>query len=58
MKNIFRTDLVRNEVLHRIKEVRNILHTIQRRQASWVGHILRRNRLLKRDIEEKIEGKI
>jgi hypothetical protein len=58
-EKIFRTDLVRNEeVLHRIKEVRNILHTIKRRQTNWIGHILRRNCLLKRDIEEKIEGRI
>jgi len=50
---------VRNEeVLHRIKEVRNILHTIKRRQSNWIGHILRRNCLLKHDIEGKIEGRI
>jgi len=46
------------EVLPRIKEVRKILHTIKRRQANWVCHILRGNCLLKRDIEEKIEGRI
>jgi hypothetical protein len=34
---------VRNEeVLHRVKEERNILHTIKRRKANWIGHILRR----------------
>jgi hypothetical protein len=39
---------VRNEeVLHRIKEERNILHTIKRRKANWIGHILRRNCLIK-----------
>ena len=46
------------EVLHRIKEVRNIIHTIKRRRASWIGHILCRNCLLKRDIEENIEGRM
>jgi len=37
---------------------RNILHTIQQRQANSIGHILGRNRLLKRVIEGKIEGRI
>jgi hypothetical protein len=53
------TDRVRNEeVLHRVKEERNIVHTIKRRKANWVGHILRRNCLLKHVIEGKIEGRI
>jgi hypothetical protein len=50
---------VRNEeVLHKVKEERNILHTIKRRKANWIGHILRRNCLLKRVIEGKIKGRI
>jgi hypothetical protein len=53
------TDCVRNEeVLHRVKEERNILHTIKRRKANWIGHILRRNCLLKHVIEGKLEGRI
>jgi hypothetical protein len=53
------TDRVRNEeVLHRVKEERNILPTIKRRRANWIGHILRRNCLLKRVIGGNIEGKI
>jgi hypothetical protein len=52
------TDRVRNEVLHRVKEERNILHTIKRRKANWIGHILRRNCLLKHAIEGKLEGRI
>jgi hypothetical protein len=44
------------EVLHRAKENRNILHTIKRRKANWVDHILHRNCLLKHNIEGKIEG--
>jgi hypothetical protein len=52
-------DRVRNEeVLHRVKEERNIPHTIQRRKANWIGHILRRNCLLKHVIEGNIEGRI
>jgi hypothetical protein len=47
-----------DEVLHRVKEERNILHTIKRRKANWIGHILRRNCLLKHVIEGKLEGRI
>ena len=59
MEKISWTDRVRNEeVLHRVKEERNILHTIKRRKANWIGHILRRNYLLKHVIEGKLEGRI
>jgi hypothetical protein len=59
MEKISWTDRVRNkEVLHIFKEERNILHTIKRRQANWIGHILRRNCLLKHVIAEKIKGRI
>jgi hypothetical protein len=43
------------EVLHRVKEDRNILHTVKRRKAYWIGHMLCRNCLLKHVIEGKIE---
>jgi hypothetical protein len=43
------------EVLHRVKEDRNTLHTVKRRKANWIGHILRRNCLLKHVIEGKID---
>jgi hypothetical protein len=50
---------VRNEeVLHRVKEERNILHIIKRRRANWTGHISRRNCLLKHVIEGKLQGRI
>jgi hypothetical protein len=50
---------VRNEeVLHRVKEERNIVHAIKRRKANWIGHILRRNCLLKHVIEGKLQGRI
>jgi hypothetical protein len=53
------TDRVRNgEVLPRVKEERNILQTIKRRKANWIGHILRRNCLLKYVIEGKLQGRI
>jgi hypothetical protein len=51
------TDRVRNEVL-RVEEKRNILHTVKRRKANWIGHILRRNCLIKHVIEGKLEGRI
>ena len=53
------TDHVRNEdVLLRVSEQRNILHEIIKRKANWIGHISRRNCLLKQVIEKKIEGGI
>jgi hypothetical protein len=59
MEKISWTDRVRNEeVLHRVKVERNILHTIKRRKANWIGHILRRNCLLKHVIEGTLEGRI
>jgi hypothetical protein len=49
------TDRVRNEeVLHRIKQERNILDTVKRRKADWIAHIVRRNCLLKHVIERNI----
>ena len=57
MEKISWTDHVRNEdVLLRINEQRNILHEIRKRKADWIGHILRRNCLLKQVIEGKIKG--
>jgi hypothetical protein len=50
-KKISWTDRVRNEVLQRVKEKRNILQTVKRRKANCFGHILRRNCLLKHVIE-------
>ena len=43
------------EVLLRVNEQRNILHEIRKRKANWIGHILRRNCLLKQVIEGKIK---
>jgi hypothetical protein len=56
MEKINETDRVGNEVLLRVKEERNILHTVKGRKAKWIGHILPRNCLLKHVIEGKIEG--
>ena len=59
MEKISWTDHVRNEeVLLRVNGQRNILHEIIKRKANWIGHILRRNCLLKLVIEGKIKGHI
>jgi hypothetical protein len=59
MEQISWTDHVRNEeVLLRVSEQRNILHEIRKRKANWIGHILRKNCLLKEVIEGKIQGQI
>jgi hypothetical protein len=59
MEKISWTDHVRNEeVLLRVKEQRNILHEARKRKANWICHILRRNCLLQRVIEGKIQGEI
>jgi hypothetical protein len=47
---------VRNEEeLLTVNEQRNILHEIRQRKAKWIGHILRRNCLLK---QGKIKGEM
>ena len=51
------TNHVRSEeVLLRVNEHRNILHEIRKRKTNWIGHILRRNCLLKQVIEGKIKS--
>ena len=56
LEKIIWTDRVRNEVLHRVKEERNIIHKIKRRKANWIGHILRTTCFFKHIIEGKIGG--
>ena len=41
-----------------VNEQRNILHEIRKRKANWIGHIVRRNCLLKQVIEGKIKGEM
>jgi hypothetical protein len=51
------TDHFRDEeVLQRIKDKRNILHTVSRRKANWNGHILGSNSFLRYITERKTEG--
>jgi hypothetical protein len=51
------TDRVKSEELQRVKEKRNILHTVKGKKAKWIGHVLYRNCPLKL-IKRKLEGKI
>ena len=44
MEKISGTDRVENEeILQRVKEQKNILCKIKRREAHWNGHMMRRN---------------
>ena len=56
LEEIIKTDRVRNEVLQRGKEERNILRTVRRRKADRIGQILCGNCLIKHVIEGRIEG--
>jgi hypothetical protein len=52
------TDCVRNEVLQRVKEERNILQKTNRGKANQNGHILSSNCLLKHVTAEKVEERM
>jgi len=54
MDKISWTDRVKyKDVYHRDTEERNTLHTIKRRKTNRIGHILRRNCLLKHVTEDR-----
>jgi hypothetical protein len=46
------------EILHVFNAEISVLYAIGRRKVNWIGHILRRNFLLKRFIEGKIERNV
>jgi hypothetical protein len=56
MEKISWADRVRNEALEKVEEERNILQTVKRRKSKMIGHVLRRNCLLKHVIGGKIGG--
>jgi hypothetical protein len=58
MLDLLANKIINEDVLFRVKEQRNILHEICKRKANWFGHILRRNCLLQRVIEGRIQGEI
>ena len=45
-------------MLQTVKEESNVLQTVNRRKANWIGRILRRTCLLKHVIEGQIETTI
>ena len=49
--------MTNEEVLQVVKEERDIVHTLKRRKANGIGHILRRNCLVKHVIEGKMKGR-
>jgi len=46
------------KVLHTVKEKRDILPTLKRRKANWIGQSLRRKYLIKHGTGGKIEGRV
>ena len=58
MEKISWRDRVGNEeVSNTVKEERNILRTVKRRNDNWIVDVLRSNRLLKHIVEGKTEWK-
>ena len=61
MEEISWTDRVRNEVSNRMKEERNILHTIMRRMANWIDYVSSKTHYWqkdrKRDISDGRQGR-
>jgi hypothetical protein len=51
-----RTDSLKNGVLRRAKNERNVLHTTRGRKPNWIGYNLRRNCLMKQVVLRKIEA--
>jgi hypothetical protein len=59
LEKICWTDHVKHgEVLLRVKEQRNILQEISKREDNWIGHILRRSCLPQQVIKGMIKGGI
>jgi len=50
--------LLKKKVLYRVKEERNILHIMKRRNAEWIDLVMRRNCRLKNVTGEKIRRNI
>ena len=58
MDKISYTERVTNEeVLRRVGEERQLLNLIRNRKKNWIGHILRRDGIVKEVIEGRMEGK-
>jgi hypothetical protein len=57
-KNLFDRSCEKCRSVTKGQGERNILHTGNGRKANWIGHILRRNYVLKHVTEGKLEGRI
>jgi len=57
MEKINLTDLVKNEILRRVKEERNNPYTMLQRKANWNGHILHRICFLKYVLKGMVYGR-
>ena len=58
MERVKWTDKLKNSVvLERVGEDRKMLEQIKKRKRTWLGHWLRRNGLLKDDLEGTVNGK-
>ena len=57
MEKISWTDLVKNEILRRVKEERNTLYTTLERKANWKGHILHRTCYIKYVLKGMLYGR-
>jgi hypothetical protein len=58
MRAVSWASLVKNEVLHRVKEDRNILRAIKRKKDNLIDQFLHGNCLVNHVIEGKIEESI
>ena len=58
MERVKWTDKIKNEVvLERVEEGRIMLELIKKRKRNWLGHCLRRDCLLKDDLEGMVNQK-
>jgi len=54
LEKITWTDRVKDEaVLREVKVENNVLHTVKRRKANWIGHIVRGNGLVNPLLKER-----
>jgi hypothetical protein len=58
IEEILWTSRVRNKEVHRVKEERNTLHTIKKRKANWIDHIICRKYFLIHIFEEIVKERI
>ena len=49
--------ITNEEVLNRVGEVRQLLMDIKKRKKTWIGHVLRRNGLMREVLEGRMRGK-